>query len=104
MVAEVMNGHGSSQRCACRLIGITRRSLRRVPITTSNYATPAEERRREGSRCSICNCGAKGSQLITTPINYITSISLTCDWSSMRKATSASDKTNDSGIRHSPHT
>ena len=55
MVAEVMSGHGLSQRRACGLIGITRRSLRRVPAVDRNLALRqrlrilAEERRRWGS-------------------------------------------------------
>jgi putative transposase len=55
MVAEVISGHGLSQRRACGLIGITRRSLRRVPAADRNVELRqrlrilAEERRRWGS-------------------------------------------------------
>jgi hypothetical protein len=105
MVAEVMSGHGLSQRRACRLIGITRRSLRRVPDADRNV----ELRHLGGGTAApgfadaaSATGGAKASQLITTPIDYITPTSLTCDWSTeWEKAISASDKASGSGTRHS---
>jgi putative transposase len=54
IVAEVMSTHGLSQRRACGLIGITRRSLRRAPAEDRNdelrqrLRELAEERRRWG--------------------------------------------------------
>jgi putative transposase len=54
MVAEVMTTHALSQRRACGLIGITRRSLRRAPAEDRNdelrqrLRELAEERRRWG--------------------------------------------------------
>jgi putative transposase len=54
MVAEVMTSHALSQRHACGLIGITRRSLRRAPAEDRNdklrqrLRELAEERRRWG--------------------------------------------------------
>jgi putative transposase len=54
MVAEVMSAHHLSQRRACGLIGITRRSLRREPAQDRNHELRqrlkalAEERRRWG--------------------------------------------------------
>jgi putative transposase len=54
MVAELMTSHDLSQRRACGLIGITRRSLRRIPAPDRNeqlrqrLRALAEERRRWG--------------------------------------------------------
>jgi putative transposase len=54
MVAEVMTSHALSQRHACGLIGITRRSFRRAPSPDHNHQLRqrlrelAEERRRWG--------------------------------------------------------
>ena len=59
MVAEVMTTHALSQRRACGLIGITRRSLRRAPAEDRNdelrqrLRELAEERRRWGCPCFI---------------------------------------------------
>ena len=54
MVAKAMAAHGLSQRRACGLIGITRRSLRRIPTEDRNrelrqrLRTLAEQHRRWG--------------------------------------------------------
>jgi hypothetical protein len=54
MVAEVMTSHGLSQRRACGLIGITRRTFRRAPgkdrnrLLRQRLRELAEERRRWG--------------------------------------------------------
>jgi putative transposase len=44
MVAEVMSGHGLSQRRACGLIGITRRGFRRAPGEDRNHLRAALRR------------------------------------------------------------
>ena len=72
MVAQVIATHGLSQRRACGLIEVTRRSFRRRPRADRNQEIRqrlralAEERRRWGCPMSTSSSGVKAGELTTS--------------------------------------
>jgi len=72
MVAQVIATHGLSQRRACGLIEITRRSFRRPPRSDRNQELRqrlralAEERRRWGCPMLYSSSGVKAGGLTTS--------------------------------------
>jgi len=72
MVAEMITDHGLSERRACGLMEITRRSFRREPAPDRNQELRerlralAEERRRWVVRCCTACCAGKAGGSITS--------------------------------------